>query len=212
MGPWQGEGIAIDLAALRTEFLARGFNDYEASASNTRKDRLLNAAMHRICEREPWPFLITTTTGNSPLTISDLRAVLSVVDTTNRRQLDPEDIRTIREADPTLAVTGPPECWYQSAATIIGCWPTTVTALSVRYIKVAADLSLSTDSPVIPTRYHEVIVDGACAMAYRARNNVEMAEACRTAFEEGILQMSDSLLGIQYDATMGIVVSGSNDW
>lgn len=199
----------MDLSALQTEVQARGF-DFD---STTRLNYWINRAYHRICEREAWPFLETTTTGTAPLTISDLRAVLSVVDTTNQSVLTFEDYRTIREDDPTLAATGSPECWYQSATTTVAVYPASSVSLSVAYIKTPTDLSSGTDTPVLPTRYHYLIVEGAVAYAYRDSDNFEAAQQTEDIFERGLLEASDSLLVPNYDSLRSQVIYGaSSDW
>lgn len=203
----------MDLTALRAEFLARGFNDFEASGVNTRKDYYLNKAYHRINEREAWAYLETTSTGSSPLTISDLRAVLAVGDTTNNNPLGFSDIRDLLDLDPSLTATGSPYCWYQSSSTVIGAYPTTSVTLKVRYLKVPTDLSAGVDIPIFPARYHLAIVEGACAMAFRARNNLDMASACKDAYEEMVLEMGDSLNVVNFDGAREMVITdASTDW
>jgi hypothetical protein len=190
--------------------LARGF---DPDTSTTRLNYWINRAYHRICEREAWPFLETTTTGTAPLSITDLRAVLSVVDSTNESTLTYEDFRTIREDDPTLATSGTPYCWYQSAATTIAVYPTQAVSLSVRYLKFPTDLSSGADTPVIPTRYQYLIVEGAVGYAYRDTDNYEAAQAVEEVFDRGVLEMGDTLLVPNYDSLRSLVsYDASTDW
>lgn len=198
----------MNLGELQAEVQARGF-DY---LSATRLNYFLNRAYHRFCEREAWPFLEDTETGTSPLTIADLRAVLSVVDSTNGYALSFEDIRTIRQDDPAITSTGSPYCWYQSAPTVISTYPTTSVSLNVRYLKVPEDLASSADTPIIPARYHYALVDLACAYGYRDSDNPEMAETCRVAFDEAVLEASDTLNMVNYDDARSMVITGSTDW
>lgn len=202
----------MDLTALRTEFLARGFQDLEASGTNTRKDVFLNRSYHEICEREAWPFLETTATGTSPLTISDLRAVLAVVDSTNKNILDPIDYRDILETDPGLLATGAAEFWYRTSPTIITSYPPPAVSLSVRYLKVPTDLSSGTDVPVIPTRFQYLIIEGAMMYAYRDVDNYEASQNLSDVFEGGLLKMADSLLVTNLDSPYFMGVSDSTDW
>lgn len=201
----------MDHAAARVELLARGFQDLEASGSNTRKDYFLSRAVHQICGRQAWPFLETTATGASPLTISDCGRVLSVVDTTNEAVLTYEDYRTLREWDPKLDDLGNPTHWYQTSSTVISCWPTTSTTLSVRYLKIPA--SIEAGLTAIPERFHYLVIEGACAYAYRDVDNPQMADVCSNAFEEGLLAMGDELLVVNYDSLRSVATLGvSTDW
>lgn len=198
----------MDLTAIQAEVAARGF-DFDSA---TRLNFWINDAYARICEREAWPFLETTASGPAPLSVADLRAVVSVVDSTNAAVLFPEDYRTLRDLDPTLIATGVPQSWYLSSPTVLATYPTSTTALSVRYIKVPAELSAGSDVPVIPTRFHYAIVEGAVAHAYRDSDNAEMAQNCDERFEAAIDRMADSLLAVNYDYPMSSVVMGSTDW
>lgn len=199
------------LSEIQTEVQAR----VTATASVTRLNLWINAAYRKASEMESWPWLEATTTGNSPLTISDLRAVLAVTDTTNKNVLDFADFRDLNDDDPTLTTTGYPYCWYQSAPTVISTYPTTVTALSVRYLKVPTDLSAGTDVALIPPRYHyDILVEGACAYAYRDSDNWEAAQACQNVFDSAVLDMGDALNVINFDNARSMSVSGSSstDW
>lgn len=200
----------MNLTALQDEVKARVVD----TASTTRLNYWINRAYHSFNEREAWGYLETTSTGASPLTISDLRAVLSVTDTTNKSVLSFEDFRNLNDDDPTLTATGQPYCWYQSAPTIIGCYPTTSVSLSVRYLKVPTDLSSGSDTPLIPTRYHYALVEGACAFAYRDSDAIDLAQSCQDAFDSAVIEASDALNFVNYDSVRDIVVpvGSSTDW
>lgn len=198
----------MTLAELRTEVEERGFNH----KSSARINLWINRAYKRICTRYPWFFLETTTTGSSPLTISDLRSVLSVVDTTNDSPLYYEDFRTIRDWDPELSANGAPSCWYLSAPTVIATYPTQAVDLSVRYVKAASDLSADADEPLIPEDFHYVIVDGAVGFAYRDSDNFDAAAAVDAEFEKGLQEMVDVLLTPNLDTSPTTILWGSTDW
>lgn len=201
----------MDLSALRTEVTARGF-DFDSA---TRIDRWINTAYQRICERQAWPFLESEATGSSPLLISDLRAVLSIVDTTTNGLIEYEDIRDIRERDPAYAsTTGTPTSWYLNGSALTVYPANTTDSLLVRYLKVPTDLSADDDEPLIPDRFRYVIVDGAVVYAYRDTDNYDAAGATADIFEQGIAEMAMSLLVSNYD-TPTQIASGymsSTDW
>lgn len=199
----------MNLTEIIQEVKDRGY-DFD---SDPRITNWVNRAYHRLCDRHPWAWLETTATGAAPLTIADLRAVYSVADTTSDEILTVEDIRTLREADPGLDQTGAPAVWYLSGENTISVWPVRADTLSVRYIKVPTDLSGSA-TPILPTRYHYLLVEGALYYAYRDSDEPEMAQNCKDEFEEGIAEMAVATLAPNYDSLMSTVVyyNSSTDW
>ena len=83
---------------LLTEFFARGF-DYlnDSGAGETRAKQWINQSYQEICGLDDWPFLEATASGGSPLTIADLRTILSLTDTTTNTNLGFIDRRTLNE-------------------------------------------------------------------------------------------------------------------
>lgn len=201
----------MNLEAIRTEIADRGF-DFDDST--TRLDYWINRAYHQFCTREAWPFLETTTTGSSPLTITNLRAALSVVDTTNDAKLSPADIRSLSDEDPTLDATGYPESWYMDGSALTVYPSSSSVSLAVRYIKVPEDLSSNSDEPIIPVRFHYALVDGALVYAYRDTDNFEAAAQTREAFNEAIIEATEELLVVNFDSASSIQItsSSSTDW
>lgn len=196
----------MTLAELRTELQSRGF-DY---VTDSRLNRWLNRAQQRICDRHNWPFLETTTTGAAPLTISDVRTILSVTDTDSDATLLHEDARSIKEYDPTLAATGTPLYYYLNGSAVT-TYPVSTNGLSVTYIKAPADMSSDSDSPVLPSRYHLLLVDFAACEAYKDSDNLEAFQILRGDVEEQIQEMVNALL-VQGDAGTITPASGSGDW
>jgi hypothetical protein len=78
--------MAFTLSTMQTEFQARGFADMTAAADLTRITRWLNDAMHDVDEMYDWPYLQTSTSGPTPLTITDLRKIERVIDTSMTRR------------------------------------------------------------------------------------------------------------------------------
>lgn len=194
----------MNLEALRTEFLARGF-DY---LSSTRADNYLNDAyLLDICEEEDWPFLEATEEGTAPLTIADLRTVEYVVNTTQTTKLTPmKEARLTDEFSPDLTTPGTPNLYYITAGTTVNVYPVSTTdEISVRYWKVPTRLS-GTSTPLLPERFHSLIVDGAVARAYEDSDDYELAQAASTRFLERLEQMRNSLGMPQHDAPDDFVV------
>lgn len=152
------------LATAEAELQARGYNRF----STSRLDSWLNSAKNRFEDYTDWPWLKTTTTGTAPLTISDLRRVLSVVDSSAKlpvEQVAADAIIEYASADLTLA--GSPSGWYLSSDTVLTTFPVGTGSLSVRYLKFSPELSAGADTPLIPARYRTAWVDLAEVEALR---------------------------------------------
>lgn len=164
----------MNLGTARTELQARGF-DY---LSTTRCTILLNRGKNALEDYYLWPWLETTTTGTAPLTVSDLKQVLYVVDSTGDRELPGLDRRMIRDLDSKLDDTGVPEFWWINGETSLRVWPlNTTNTLSVDYVKFSPELSGDSDTPLIPVRYHPVWVDFAVVEAYKDNDAYDKASA-----------------------------------
>ena len=195
----------MTFAEIKTEVKARGFEHL----TDTLLNNMVNRAYADINDAYPWPYLTTTATGATPLTIANFAHALNVIDTTNKNFLSPEDPRVIYELDPTLIQTGNPDRWYWTGSAI-ATWPITTVQLSVRYTKVATDLTLDADTPIMPTRFQDTIVDGAVSYAHERSGDYD-ANA-RARFNDGVEQMAYALLVPNYDQANDIVVTGSTDW
>jgi hypothetical protein len=80
----------VTLSDLDAELRDRGF-DY---LSESRRHYLINRAYFEMCEEQDWPFLEATTSSTAPITITDLRTIESVVDTTQEQSSTPHPRET----------------------------------------------------------------------------------------------------------------------
>lgn len=166
--------MTLTLSTARDELAARGF-DY---LSTTRMNLMLNAGKNALEDEYPFPWLETTTTGTAPLTISDLKYVLYVVDTSNQNELTGVDVRDVALGDPTVTTAGTPDSWWLDGAATVRTYPTSTSAsLSVRYVKFSPELSADSDTPLIPGRYHLTWIDYAVVRAYEDSDNYDAANA-----------------------------------
>lgn len=156
----------MNLSSARTQLEKLGAG--RLSGDTTMEDFYLNQAKNWIEDKDDWPWLETTTTGSSPLTISDLRKVIYVADTTNDRLLKEADIIDIARRDPGIDAVGDPTRFYLDGLTSLKVWPVRTVALSVRYLKYSPELTTS-DTPLIPTRYHMLWCDVAFYLYLQAR-------------------------------------------
>ena len=194
--------MAMTFADLIDEVNDRGF-DY---LSDTRLGRYVNQSYKSICNRGAWTFLRTTTTGTAPLTISDLRAVLNVVDTTTNAKLYHADRRHLIESvDTSLTTTGTPTYWYQESRTVISVYPANTTdTLSVHYLKVPATLT-GTDAHLIPDEFEDLIIDGAVIRALKDNDELDAAASLTQFYNEGLREMMDALLSRNHDGPNYII-------
>lgn len=192
----------MDLSDLRAEVKARGY-DY---LDDARVDRYINQAQNELCALMPWPFLETDATGNAPLAIPDVRYVLSVTDTTNRRALSPVDPRNLRMIDPDLSDAGNPCAWYLENTTVT-TWPTATVALAVRYIKAPADLVATTDEPVVPVEWQDIIVDGAVCKAAKDNDGYGAMQMVRAEWQRQVDVMVQALMNRALDGPGSILVT-----
>jgi len=183
---------------LLAEAQARGF-DY---LDPTRIQRYINQVYLNICEEEQWPFLETTETGTPPYTTTaEIRGVDSVVDTTNANILSWMDRRRLLEIDRDLTTTGTPVYWYQTSQSTINVYPAnTAITLSVHFFKVPTELTAGSDEPLIPQRWHDLIVDGVAIRAYKDTDDYDAAGNVQQWYDAQLQQMRDSVLR-HYDGT-----------
>lgn len=200
----------MDFGELITEVAARGFNDLlDGSTEEERLKRWINQATRELDDLQPWPYLHADKSGTAPLTIEDLAHVLSVSNVTTDEELGFLDERQVTAYDPKRTESGSAEYWFRSNLTTIGVYPLdTSSEIVVRYVKTTPTLSASTDTPLSPSGYHDLIVDGATVRAYKNRDNFEAAQFVRQEWERGTTGMKHSLMKVNYDHDRVITRTG----
>lgn len=184
-------------AQLVIEMKARGFTHMGSRVEQYLQD----AYLIDICEEEDWPFLDATKEGTAPLEISDLRTVRFVLNITQNTKLTPllED-RITDDLDPDLSTPGTGFLYYLSSEDTLSVYPANTTdTLRVHYWKVPEELS-GVAEPLMPKRWHSLIIDGAVARAYQNSDDWELSVAARNTFNDRLQAMKDSLLNQQHDA------------
>lgn len=198
----------------RTELSNRGYARF-VTASPSRVTTWLNEAKNRF-EDYPfaWPWLKTSTSGTAPVTIADLRRVLSVVDSSTKLPLDQVDADAIIEfASGDLTLAGVPSGWYLTSDTVLTTYPVGTGSLSVRYVKFSPELSADGDAPLIPLRYRSTWVD--LAEIELLRFGVKDAAAA-AALEQGVFRRLSEIAGVyamqgQTDYTETLITGASVD-
>lgn len=182
-------GQKVNFEELANEVFARGFSYLNRTeAGRDRVRRWVNQAYASLCEIYPWPFLETEQTGVPPLVLSDLRLVLSVRDAVTHSKLEPITTRDV--FDETLVGT---PGWYYLQDTTLHTYPVGTGQISVRYIFIPAVLTGTAD-PVVPERFHDIIVDWAVHKGYKDADQFERAAALRAEIDRDLMAMAASLM------------------
>lgn len=102
---------------------------------------------------------------------SDLDRIVDLRQARTDTKLGAVDIRTFDRYLPDPTATGDPMYYYLSGLDTSGYWqiglypiPTSTENIQVRYLKIPSDLSADADLPVIPEKYHDILVYGALYM------------------------------------------------
>lgn len=66
--------------------------------------------------------------------------------------------------------------------------------INYEYFKVHTNLSASTDEPLLPSRYHHVIVNRAKYYLYKLRSDVPMANIANAEYEDGVKRIRIEML------------------
>lgn len=153
-----------------------------------------------ICEEEDWDFLEATKEGKAPLEISDLRTIEYVLNVTEESKLAPlKRGRITDEYSTNIAESGSPSFYYLTEGDTINVFSAnTADTFLVRYWKVPEELS-GTKEPLMPKRWHSLVVDAAVARAYRSSDDWELSNAAKATFEAEFQKMRESLLDYQHD-------------
>lgn len=184
----------MNLGDLTVAFFDRGFDEIGPA----RAQRWLNEAYHEICadNNVPWPFLENDSSGTAPLTIADLNKAISCMNTTDSLPLRYVPRQWIVQTFGSVtAPTTTPLYWYVDSGTTVKIFPAAAAkTISVRYIKVPTDLVAVTDTPLMPLRYHELIVDGAARRAYENIDRFDLASQVEALRTQGVEKMKAELL------------------
>jgi hypothetical protein len=193
----------MNLGTMRTEVKARGY-DY---VPDSRINQWLNWALLEICRYMPWPFLETSVTGASPLTITDLGSILSVVGSLSDVPLQAVDRRQVLISDDDLNETGNPAFFWLEGNTL-NVWPGSSTdTVTVQYIRVHYQLAVDIDTPLVPADYHELIVDGAVLRAQKDNDNYDSYQVSRQVWQSELDLMVQSIMGRDLSGPSWITVT-----
>lgn len=207
--------MALTFVDLQTYFFARGFDFMnDGGAGLARAKRFLVDATHMIEDMEPWGFLQASTTGTSPVTITDLGRIESVVDVANLNPLEHMDREDVTDYFADLTLTGTyPRWYYITTDNTVNAFPVNSSiTLTVRYTKVSADMSGDTDVPLIPDRFRMAIVDYATMLAFRESNVPDEAQLAQQAGDAVVERMREWNVLSSGGWQRQLIHNGSWDW
>lgn len=208
----------MTLATLRTELKARGLDHL----SDARANSFLNDAYRELNSAADWPWLLATTSGPAPLTISDVKQVLKVNNTTQKTPLQSMDIRQLVDQDGDFSstftpnTTGTPWAWWLEGLSTLRVYPASTTdTIAVLYLKRPATLSADGDTPIVPTEYHTGLVDIAEAMALAKDESDDKDQSIvRSEVQTVVGYMTRDFLDRNLDAPgwLSVAPGNSSDW
>lgn len=202
----------MDFEAAQTEVYARGLNFLNQDAEGqTRVKRWINQAYLNLCEMFPWPFLEATQSGAPPLAMPDMRAVLSVTNTIQKSKLRYVDRRTLTDYTSDLTIAGSPSVYYLEDQSL-KVYPVNTDNLSVRYLKVPAELVGNTDPFLVPPRFHDLIIDLSVLRAAKDSHQWETVNALRKETDRTIMEMAASLMVRNHGETDYVITTDAEAW
>lgn len=207
--------MALAFSDLQTFLFARGFDFMsDGGVGVTRAKRFLNDAMHLMDDAESWAYLQASTTGTTPVTVSDLGRVESVVDVANLTPLSYMSREEVTDYFADLSGTGTFSRWYYvTGGNTVNAFPVNSSiTLTVRYTKVSPDLVADTDVPLMPDRFRMGIVDYAAMLAFRESNVPDEAQVAQAAGDAVLERMREWNVLVQGGFETQLISRGSWDW
>ena len=201
--------LAYQLSDLIPEVQRR---ENDTSFSSTEILNYLNDSQREIVSRHTFPFMEKVVDG--PLTIGeatyDVQAdhdvtldayIIDPNDTTQSWGLTfiPSDEFFTRYPNPDVQDNNQPTCWTLFAENItFNCPPDKAYTFRQRYYKIAEALVDSTDVPVIPERFKEVLIRGALSRVEERRDNFDFAAIHKNEFEQQLADMAQRVIPQTY--------------
>lgn len=163
----------MNLSEGQAALLGRGF-DYLAPSQTT---LMLNVAKDTFEDAYEWPWLWLPFSGPTPLTIANLKLVLTV--NSRGSELLGLDVRQVAQNGTDLTQKGTPNYWWIEGTDKLHAWPGDGATLNGICLQDSPPLSLPGDTPLIPSRYHGLWIDFAVVEAYKDSDNYAAAQALR---------------------------------
>lgn len=174
----------------------------------TRAKQWVNQAQFSISTSYRFFELETSVTGSTTASTrsyslpSDLRAILSLRDTSNNTKLGLADWRTFDKLNQT---TGKPSRYTRFGSSFeLDPTPDATYNLSLRYLKRVASLVNDTDEPVLPDEWIEAIILRACWIGSASLQMFEQATAFKDEYVLYVSERKPDQMESAFDAESGV--------
>lgn len=200
----------MDFSQLLDDVYGHGL-DYLADTAEDeeRAKRWINQAYAEVCATARYPFLEASTSGSAPLAITNLDTIISVQEATTLRYLQETTEAALTAQVGDLTTTGSPTQWYLTSGSTVTTYPYYTGSITVRYWKTPTALDNGSDTPIIPTAYHDVITLGALRRAAIDNQSFDTAAAYRQEWDSRVDDMRANLIRIP---PRQVISHGSEDW
>jgi hypothetical protein len=202
----------MNLQEIIDEIKRYGFGDLDYNEAAIKV--AVNAAYGEVQSEGAFPF---TEAGPSTVTLTDLqngvaRRSLTDIDArfnkvrtvshnqTKLRYLEPDEFFQLRISD--SATSGP--LYYTIWNGQLQVWKLNSVdgvSLQMYYHRTFPDLSISTDVPAMPSRYHYLLVIGALKRMYSATDEDDKASFFTELWSQGLDQMKADIPTVEFDRT-----------
>lgn len=201
------------------EIDAHGFQDTDINE----KLRAINASIHNITARKPWPWLhkvaSLTFDGTNPYPIiapSDSRAALKMIDTSNGRRVRYKSVDEIEEQYGNQLTSQGSPYFYYFEGTQLRVWqvPGATQTLRYRYIRIHPTvLQNDPESAIlIPVYGHEAIVFRAIMRLADLEDDSEIAARFGGLFDQEMQQIEEAFVVQQFDTPEHVLVMDEDDF
>ena len=106
------------------------------------------------------------------------------------------DAKNEIDTNPNTSARAAPDFVYETPDNKIGLSPVPDDTYTVRYYyyQTSTDMSSATDTPVIPERFHDVIVNRARYYAHMLRSDVQFSQLAMRDYTDGLIRVRVELL------------------
>lgn len=201
---------------VKTELYNSGFNYLLDNSQTDRAGRWVNQSYQELCSLAKWPFLKTSTTGTSPVSIPTLNRIVYVRDTSLNVRLVEADFDLLTSLQPNLATTGTASWYYldfTSGAPAVTAFPVTTNMLEIVYLQNPVPLTSDTDVLIVPDQFIDVVVLGAMRRAYLdGTDNANQYQMVKSEWNDRIEFMKTQLLPRPTYQEISVWPWASTDW
>jgi hypothetical protein len=203
-------------ATVQQELYASGFNYLSDNSQTDRAKRWINQSYQELCSQALWPFLKTSTTGTSPISLPTLNRIIYVRDTSLNVKLVEADYDLLTDRQPDLTTTGTAAWYYidySSGSPAVTAFPVTTNTLQVVYIQNPAELSGDADVLIVPNQFVDIVVLGAMRRAYiDGTDTANQYQLVKAEWTDRVEFMKQQLLPRPTYQEISVWPAASTDW